>query len=548
MTVTALRLKNFMAFRDTKWIELRSITLLFGRNSSGKSAIIRALRLLKQSLKTSDNKPLDFDVEGQLNLGDFATALHTRNPPFVDDWSELESNKMTFAFRCELDGSSAQFVREFIEQKYVPQSGANAELSTTPEFLEFTLQFGYDEIRKEVILVSIYVDYPHDMFEGDAQLELLSLERLGVLEQREDRSLPQSVEWKPRWIWNSDFDLGIDMIEGQAICELVEWESTNGFLPVAQVDSGTLFTKVHNEISDVQFVHKLTSGLSTTIQDFLNSIEFLGPIRPEPRRLYQLDQHEVKRWEAQGLQTWIQFLKGTLNVATVDTTDRDVKLYDRDEGEKHIESSPRNDTPEMLQTLIDAWFRILNLGSHVRANRTALPDELALTSQVFIYKSSNEKDKENLADVGYGASQVLPIITACVGASSGSMIITEQPELHLHPGAQSALGDLYIETSKNGVRVLIETHSEHLLLRLRRRVAETAVGWFSSKNPIKILLLELNILYVSRGNIRSILELVEIDSQGDIIRPPEFQGFFADDLDEIAAIAEASLLKSELGD
>ena len=50
MTVDAFRLKNFMAFRDTGWIELRAITLLFGRNSSGKSAIIRALRLLKQSL------------------------------------------------------------------------------------------------------------------------------------------------------------------------------------------------------------------------------------------------------------------------------------------------------------------------------------------------------------------------------------------------------------------------------------------------------------------------------------------------------------------
>ena len=61
MTVRAIRLKNFMAFEDTDWLELRPITLLFGRNSSGKSAVIRALRLLKQSLDAPDGR----DPQGQ---------------------------------------------------------------------------------------------------------------------------------------------------------------------------------------------------------------------------------------------------------------------------------------------------------------------------------------------------------------------------------------------------------------------------------------------------------------------------------------------------
>lgn len=98
MDVEAIRLINFMAFEDTGWIELKPITLLFGHNSSGKSAILRALRLLKQSLKAdSNNGPLIFLARNQLDLGAFQSALH-RKP---DDKNDTE-RFMVFCFRCTL--------------------------------------------------------------------------------------------------------------------------------------------------------------------------------------------------------------------------------------------------------------------------------------------------------------------------------------------------------------------------------------------------------------------------------------------------------------
>ncbi len=78
-----------------------------------------------------------------------------------------------------------------------------------------------------------------------------------------------------------------------------------------------------------------------------------------------------------------------------------------------------------------------------------------------------------LTDVGFGISQVLPVITLLQYVPEGSTVILEQPEIHLHPLAQAALADVIIQASTHRkVQVVLESHSEHLLLRLQRRIAE----------------------------------------------------------------------------
>ena len=90
--------------------------------------------------------------------------------------------------------------------------------------------------------------------------------------------------------------------------------------------------------------------------------------------------------------------------------------------------------------------------------------------------------------VGYGVGQSLPVITQCC-VSDGGMIIVEQPEVHLHPRLQSAVGDLFIDTVTSGRgQLLIETHSEHLVLRILRRIRE---GSFSAAD-LRILYVDLH--------------------------------------------------------
>ncbi len=100
-------------------------------------------------------------------------------------------------------------------------------------------------------------------------------------------------------------------------------------------------------------------------------------------------------------------------------------------------------------------------------------------------KGNDEEDLVNLADVGFGVSQVLPVVVALLQAQPGQLVYIEQPELHLHPRAQTVMAGLLAEAASRGVRVVAETHSSLLLLSLQTLVAkgeiqpeEVILHWF----------------------------------------------------------------------
>ncbi|MCU0284892.1 MAG: AAA family ATPase [Acidobacteria bacterium] len=81
-----------------------------------------------------------------------------------------------------------------------------------------------------------------------------------------------------------------------------------------------------------------------------------------------------------------------------------------------------------------------------------------------------------ITDVGFGVSQVLPVVVLCYHMPKNSIILLEQPEIHLHPSVQAALADLFIEIiSKRDIQIILESHSEHLLRRIQRRIAEQKI-------------------------------------------------------------------------
>ena len=95
-------------------------------------------------------------------------------------------------------------------------------------------------------------------------------------------------------------------------------------------------------------------------------------------------------------------------------------------------------------------------------------------------------DMVNIADVGIGVSQVLPILVALIAAQEGQIVYVEQPELHLHPRAQVVMAELLAEAANRGVRVIVETHSSLLLLTVQTLIAQdrikntdVALHWFA---------------------------------------------------------------------
>jgi predicted ATPase len=91
----------------------------------------------------------------------------------------------------------------------------------------------------------------------------------------------------------------------------------------------------------------------------------------------------------------------------------------------------------------------------------------------FIHKTdSNSKDLVSIADVGFGISQILPVIVALLTAEPGELVYIEQPEIHLHPLAQTAMAQILADAANRGVKVVAETHSSLLLLGIQSLVAE----------------------------------------------------------------------------
>lgn len=138
-----------------------------------------------------------------------------------------------------------------------------------------------------------------------------------------------------------------------------------------------------------------------------------------------------------------------------------------------------------------------------------------------------------ITDVGFGVSQVLPVLVLCYYVPEGSIILLEQPELHLHPSVQSRLADVFVDAMKNrGVQIILESHSEHLLRRLQLRVADESI------DPQNTALYFCDI-----SETGSTLTELEVDLFGSIRNWP--QDFFGDDFREMAAITKAAMLRKQ---
>lgn len=132
----------------------------------------------------------------------------------------------------------------------------------------------------------------------------------------------------------------------------------------------------------------------------------------------------------------------------------------------------------------------------------------------------------NLVDSGMGLSQLLPLVTQSFVSPAQSLALVQQPEIHLNPALQVRLMEHFVSRSERGQEFLIETHSEHLLLRLRLLVARGSVD--SST---------LRLLYADKAERRSTVREIHIGEAGDIAKDEWPDGFFAEQLEDSLLMA-----------
>ena len=127
----------------------------------------------------------------------------------------------------------------------------------------------------------------------------------------------------------------------------------------------------------------------------------------------------------------------------------------------------------------------------------------------------------NLIDVGYGVSQALWVITELLRPDAPPLFLLQQPEVHLHPSAQAALGSLFCQISGKERQIIVETHSDHLIDRVRMDVRDGS----GALKPE-----DVSILFFERNGLDVHIHSLEIDGEGNILNAPDsYRNFFMEE-------------------
>lgn len=239
-------------------------------------------------------------------------------------------------------------------------------------------------------------------------------------------------------------------------------------------------------------------------ESVLNRIYFLGPLRDHPRRVYQWS---GDRPESVGM-------KGEFTIAAILAAAAENRALNRGPGERIA----------FFETFIAKWLQELGMIDSFSVKSLSVGRK----EYEVLVKTHRSSSEVKIADVGFGISQVLPALVQAFYCPPNSTVWMEQPEIHLHPQVQAELADVFIAATRsreNGkprnVQLIIESHSEHFLQRLQRRVAEEEI----SENDVAIY-------FCNRTREKTELEALEVDSYGEVKNWPE--NFFGDEMADIA--------------
>ncbi len=539
--VSALSLKNFKGFSEEVRIELRPITLLFGANSAGKSSVLQALQLIREVLERGTAN-IDKTIQGgsTVDLGGFQNFVYDRDL----------SRAVSVMVEMELGNES---IPEFFDDAIEDRSNVDKEVWRFHETLNMVrnqvrtvavqLTLTWSDLRSEAVVSGYRVDFNGEWCaevvtspDGrQPRLRMNAKHPIFLAEEIDGDSLFSEVaDWampkEDSYVFRTELGVRTEEVEGEdpepipssvllAILEVVRGTYADspsrgfagwlqGFLgamprldkPV-QIPAGKPETAsnvfVLQEFS--AFMSWMLIGPAQLLLDQLRKSRYLGPLRRVPPRDFDAALSKNEAAWSDGMAAWQTLLSGseTLVQSCSDWMANDQKLA----------------TGYGLKRTVVQEFDMSGLEPRAlgrKRTRLALVDSAGLSHQP--------------QDVGVGISQVLPVVVAALDGSA-SIVCIEQPELHIHPAVQVGLGDLFIDGALNHeLSFLIETHSEHLILRLLRRIREAAEEAGQDIGlPIEPKLVSVYCLARVDGHVT--VSEIPVNDKGDFDKPWPY-GFF----------------------
>ena len=407
--LTNITLENFKAFQKLDNLKVKPITILCGTNSCGKSSILQSILLLKQTLENKNpNQNLVFNGRF-VKLGYFEDIIYQKK-----EENEIRIEANTSVRIKEWEGSDPSLNVKFsLTLKKTSDANNKLDYRVTSLFINpSTRSSSNDDASTNVSVLLEYVS-------GDFY----------------------DISWKNVPVNNKDIGKERLEIDLTNLC-LVSIKSKNGH---------NILSK---DVQKEQFSHllKFFSAMNVYFTHIYNKYSYIGPLRGEPEREYIYRDEVVEIGN-----------KGE-NAAYLYLNEKDRLI------QNHYFYNNRQDSFNEIDTIsikdaLNKWMTLMKIDNF---------DAETINKIIYLSQNASKFDgtKVGIADVGFGVSQIFPIILEGLRMQKGATLLLEQPEIHLHPNLQMQMADYFIALALSEKQVMVETHSDHVINRLVRRIVE----------------------------------------------------------------------------
>lgn len=462
-----IRLSNYKCFNDSRDIEIKPLTVLCGVNSSGKSTIMKSLLTLKQTYENAGDKKSLILNSSYVKNGTCNDILYKR----IENNFCISSN-FIITKASKNDYRSRSEITAF---KNIAKMYSNHQKI---QELDLCCKSVFRKNTNEAILIE-------QNYEIEVRYSTGSTIKTVVSYKKDRTKWDISISNFP----NNNGEIIPTMELYDVVCYFENFRFVNLYV--------NLTTPQTDEV--VYIVNNLCT-ISRYAGNLFNTFKYLTPLRVYPQRTYLGEDDTIG--VGIGGENTAQFLN--------------------DNGEKTFKGLPfgvlsKETSSKTLNEYVNLWMNYFGIGSYnIQSNND-------------IIRLNIESD--NIINVGFGVSQALPIIVSGLTMNIADTLFLEQPEIHLHPKAQMAMGDFLVSMAKAGKGVLVETHSDHIINRIVKRVMDGTIGCD-----------EVAIYFVNNNQDGSTITKVEIDMiKGIVNAPQEFFTQFASELSEIFNIGLKNL-------
>ena len=580
MNLKSFRIANFKAFAASQRIPLRPITLIYGANSAGKSSAIHALALAHHVIETGDLDVQRTRIGGEsIDLGGFQQYVHRHDPDRqVELGFELDPKRLTGRF-----GEFLRTVREIGVELAIGEGYASEQRilfvdrarALEPGGVARVERFALDVDGTLLLSMSARRDgrLGMDRLEhGHAVIRDLCRQRLIQLNKGQE-PLDSAYDTYERAL---DFLVPNITARNRGLFPRIEKASEPNAAPAEVRD------KVVRGFIPLEALRDLMEGLGAALDEELRRLSYLGPLRSYPPRHLAFSQHHDPNRYAGGGYAWDvvrdnsevrslvnEWLGDSERLKTpYELQVRDLLPADLVSGE--VPAKLRKALHDLLASLLSRMDAQELIDLRALSDRVAeqiseldpedaedlIPDIEELVSSMSDEGELSDRWVEEIVaarsealrqlvlidmrtgtpvshrDAGIGVSQVLPVLVSSY-ASKHKLLAIEQPEIHLHPALQAELGDVFLQSAlgDSDNTFLIETHSEHLLLRIMRRMRETCAGELrdgvQEVHPEDVM-----VLFVEPDGPQSIIREMPLNERGELVKAWP-GGFFEEGIREI---------------